>query len=141
MTANDNARDLIHRLVACDEAPNDQRLSELHAALEHKVTNMKQRASYSQFVCIAGIALMILGFAGVLFAARKDPEIRWLTLTGFSILIGGAVGVVAGCVGLFTNRGFGYVWARHDLHDATLMELSLQVQRLSERLDAMSKRS
>lgn len=141
MTAHDNVRDLLNQLVACDETPSPERMSELHTALEQKVTRMKQRGRYSQFVCIAGIALMILGFAGVLLSARNGQEIRWLTLTGSSLLIAGAVVVVAGCVGLFTFRGFGYVWARHDLHDATLMELSLQVQRLSEQLDALSKRS
>ncbi|QDT52063.1 hypothetical protein Pan44_00710 [Caulifigura coniformis] len=140
MTANDNVRDLIHKLVASDDPPSEQRMSELHTALEQKVTSMKQRGRYSQLVCVAGIALMILGFAGVLLAARSSQEIRWLTLTSSSILIAGAVVVVAGCVGLFTFRGFGYVWARHDLHDATMMELSLQVQRLSERVDALSKR-
>ena len=52
-----------------------------------------------------------------------------------------AILAVVGAIGLFLFRGFGYVWARHDLHDAAIMELSLQVHRLAERLDAQSRNS
>ena len=141
MPANDHVRDLIEKLVACDEPPSNQRLTEMHKTLEQKVAGMKRRGRYSRFVCLAGIGLMILGFAGMLLAGVDRQEIRWLMLTGFSIVMAGAIAVVAGCVGLFAFRGFGYVWARHDLHDATLMELSLQVQRLSERVDALDRNS
>lgn len=141
MSAHENVRDLIDKLVACDAPPSAARMSELHQSLEQKVTRMKQRGRYSQLVFFAGIVLMVLGVVGIFLAAGDGQEIRWLTLTSFSVLIGGAITVVVGCIGLFAFRGFGYAWARHDLHDATLMDLSLQVQRLAERLDALGKNS
>lgn len=141
MTDHENVRNLIDKLVACDAPPSGERMSELHQALERKVTRMKQRGRYSQLVFFIGIALIVLGVVGIFLAAGDGQEIRWLTLTGFSILICGAITVVAGGIGLFAFRGFGYAWARHDLHDATLIDLSLQVQRLAERLDALGKNS
>jgi len=140
MPTNDAVRDLIDSLVACDEPPSEENMAELRKRLGGKVTRMKQRGRWARYVCLAAVVLMFLGYVLLAMAASSRPEIGWLTATGFSALIAGAILVVVGCVGLFRFRGFGYVWARHDFQDAALMELSLQVQRLSERLDELSKK-
>lgn len=141
MPADNKIRDLIDGLVACDEQPNEERMAELRKSLEQTVTKMKQRGRRAQFVCAAAIVLMILGYVIIAIAAGGHQTINWLAKTGFAVLILGAILAVVGAVGLFLFRGFGYVWARHDLHDAAIMELSLQVHRLSERLDALGRNS
>jgi len=134
-----NIRDLIEGLVACDEQPSEERMTGLRKSLERKVTKMTQRGRHSQYVFVAAIVLLVLGYVMVAVAAGGRQQIAWLTVTGFSVLIFGAILAVIGAIGLFLFRGFGYVWARHDLHDAAIMELYLQVHRLSERLDAQGR--
>ncbi|MDB5338998.1 MAG: hypothetical protein JWN70_4617 [Planctomycetaceae bacterium] len=139
MPANNTIRDLIDGLVACDEQPSEECLMELRKTLELKVTQMKRNGRGSQSVFFAGIVTMALGYAIVAIAAAGRQSVAWLLMTGFSALIAGAIVVVIGAIGLFLFRGFGYVWARHDLQDAAMLELSLQVQRLSQRIDASEK--
>jgi hypothetical protein len=130
---------LIDGLVACDDPPSEARLTELRQALERKVTWMKRGGRLANFAFFGGIAVMALGFGIMLLAGETRPPIRWLSMTGFGITAFGAALVVAASVALFVFRGFGYVWARHDLQDAALLELSAQIQRLSERLEAVEK--
>jgi hypothetical protein len=141
MAANDSVRKLIDGIIACDEQPAEDRMSELRKSLQHKVETMKRRARFSQYLCAAAVFLFGLGYIIVAIAAREHQTIRWLAVTGFSVVILGAVLAVAGAVGLFAYRGFGFVWARHDLHDAAIMELSLQVERLSHRVDRIDGES
>ena len=61
--------------------------------------------------------------------------------TGFGLVVVGVILAIVGAVGLFLFHGFGYVWARNDLHDAAIMELSLEVQRLAQRIDSANKKS
>lgn len=135
----DNIRDMIDGLIACDQQPSEERMTEWRQSLERKVTRMKQRGRHSQYVCIAAIVLLALGYLMVAVAAGGRQNIDWLTAAGFSVLMVGAILAIIGAIGLFLYRGFGYVWARHDLHDAAIMELSLQLHRLSERLDGQGK--
>jgi hypothetical protein len=139
MSVNNAIRDLIDRLIACDEQPSDECLLEVRQTLEHKVMRMKWKGRISQYIFFAGMVAMALGCAVILVAGDGHQSVTWLVRTGFSVFIAGAVVVVIGAIGLLRFRGFGYVWARHDLHDAALMELSLQVQRLSQRIDASDK--
>jgi hypothetical protein len=138
MPAHDAVRDLIDSLVACDEQPSEEKMTELRQRLEKKVKRMTQGGRRSRYVCIAAAVLMAIGYVAIAIAASARPEVAWLAAAGFSVLIVGAILAVVGCIGLFLFRGFGYVWARHDLQDAAMMELSLQVHRLSERLDKLS---
>lgn len=139
MPTNDAIRDLVDNLVACDEQPSEEKMAELRKCLGEKVTRMNQRGRRSRYVCITAAILMFFGYIIIAIAASSRHEIAWLTVSGISILITGAILMVVGCVGLFCFRGFGYAWARHDFQDAALMELSLQVHRLSERVDELSK--
>jgi hypothetical protein len=61
--------------------------------------------------------------------------------TGIGLVFLGAILAIFGAVGLFLFHGVGYVWARNDLHDAAILELSLQVERLAQRIDAPNKSS
>jgi hypothetical protein len=140
MPTNDGVRNVIEKLVACDEQPSEEQMTELRKRLEQKVTRMKRRGRLSQFVCLAAAVLMLLGYATILIASNEQQDIRWLTVTGFSVLVAGALTAVVGCLGLFLFRGFGYVWARNDFQEAAMMELSLQVERLSERVDELSRK-
>lgn len=140
MTTNDAIQDLVDNLVACDEQPSEEKMAELRKCLGQKVTRMKQSGRRSRYVCMTAAILMILGYIIIAIAASSRHEIAWLTVTGISLLISGAFLMIVGCVGLFRFGGFGYVWARHDFQDAAVMELSLQVHRLSERLDELSKK-
>lgn len=139
MTANDSIRNLIDSILVCDDQPSEEQMTQLRKSLEHKVTTMKHRARFARHSMIAGIVLFALGYAFVAITSGGQQNVAWLTRTGIGILIAGAIVIVAGAVGLFMFRGFGYVWARHDLHDAAVMELSLQVQRLAQQIEAFDK--
>jgi hypothetical protein len=130
---------LIDGLVACDDPPSEARLTELRQTLERKVTRMKRGGRLANYAFFGGIAVIVLGFGVMLLAGETRPPIRWLSMTGFGITALGAATVVAASVALFMFRGFGYVWARHDLQDAALLELSAQVERLSRRVEAVEK--
>jgi hypothetical protein len=139
MPGHDPVRELMNGLIACDDQPDEERMMELRKALEHKVLGMKRNGRLAQYVFFAGIAAVALGVALIVVADDGYQGITWLLRTGFAILITGAVTIVSGAIGLFVFRGFGYVWARHDLHDAAILELASQVQRISQRIDASEK--
>ena len=138
MATNEPIQDLMQRLIACDEQPSDRELSNLRQQLQQKVVRMKVRSRYSAYAFLAGVAVALLGVGLIMLAADGPQDIRWLTLTGFCVVVTGAIVQVAACVGLLLNRGFGFVWAQNDLQEAALMELSMRVQQLSDRVDALS---
>ncbi len=139
MRGNDNIDQMIDQLIASDEQPSEEEMAELRKRLKQKVTHMTRRGRYALYVCLAGGVLMLLGFIAVVIAANGQHDMTHLTRLGFGTLIAGAVVVIVGCIGLLVFRGFGFVWARHDFQEAALTELSLQVERLSEKLDKLSK--
>ncbi len=138
MSTNSDIRAFIDGLIACDEQPSDDRWTELRKAMENKVVKMRRNGRRSLYVFFAGVVVMMLGFTIILLSDHGHQFI-WLTRTGFGIVLSGAFVVVIGAVGLLRFRGFGYVWAMHDLHDAAILDLSLQVERLSQRFDAAEK--
>ncbi len=140
MSAHNPIQALIDGLVACDEQPSDERLTELRHALGNKVSRIKQRGRGSIYLFFAGIVVLAIGFVMLLIASAPYHQIVWLTRTGFGVAIAGAVLTILGSIGLLIYRGFGYVWARHDFHDAAFMELSMQVRQLSQQLDALNKK-
>lgn len=139
MPTNDGVQNLIESLVACDQQPSDEEMTELRKLLEQKVARMKRRGRYSMYVCLAATVLMLLGYVSIMIAVRDRQDITWLARAGFSVVIVGAILAVVRCIGLLLYRGFGYVWARHDFQETAIMELSLNVQRLTERVNEMSK--
>lgn len=139
MTASRLIGRFVAELIACDQQPSTERLTEFRQALEHKVTGMKNKGRGAQWVCLVGVVVMLLGLVVTIIASGRQPSIHWLTVTGFSLAVGGAIVIVVGSVGLFLYRGFGYVWARHDLQEAAIWELSAQVQRLSQQIDEIRK--
>lgn len=136
MPADKSARSMIDELVTLDDQPTEEQMAMFRKNLEQKVIVMKHRTKRSQYILIGGFVLFAAGYSLVAIAARGQQDIHWLTVTGFGALIAGALVAVGGAIGLFINHGFGYVWTRQDLHDASLMELSLQVQRLSQQIEA-----
>ena len=139
MSANSTIRDLIDGLIACDEQPSDERLMEVRKTLEQRVMKMNRKGRISLYIFFAGIAAMVLAIAAILASGDVDQRIMWLAQTGIITSYAGTILIVIGAIGLLRFRGFGYVWARHDLHDTAIMELSLQVQRLSQRIDTLDK--
>lgn len=139
MPANKSIQALVAGLIAYDEQPSEESLTELRQALGNKVSQMKQRGRGSSYLFAAGISIMATGIVLLMIASAPFHQIVWLTRTGFGFTIVGAVLVIIASIGLLIFRGFGYVWARHDFHDAAIMELSMQIRRLSEQLDAMQK--
>ncbi len=142
MPANqsDTTQSLIRRLIACDEQPSGEALKELRQRLGEKMTRMKRRGRSALFVSLAGALLMLLGYITVLIAASNPQEIRWLTTSGFTLLLAGAGVTVLGCVGLLSYRGFGYVWARHEFQETALTELAAQIRQLTDRVEELSAR-
>jgi fatty acid desaturase len=141
MPTNDAVQNLMENLIACDEQPSEEEMTELRQRLEQKVTRMKRRGRHSLYVCLAAAVLMLLGYLSIVISASGRQDVTWLTVPGFSVLIAGAILAIVGCIGLLLFRGFGYVWARHDFQETAIMELSLHVQRLSERVNELSKNS
>jgi len=139
MRGNDNIEQMIDQLIASDEQPSEEEMAELRKRLKHKVTHMTRRGRYALYVCLVGGVLMLLGFIAIVIAVNGQQDITWLARVGFGTLIAGAVFTIVGCIGLLVFRGFGFVWARHDFQEAAIAELSLQVERLSEKLDKLSK--
>ena len=139
MPASNPVHDLISGLIACDEQPTDERLTELRKTLQQKAIKMNRKGRISQYIFVAGMLAMALGFAVILVAVEGHQRDTWLSWAGFSVFLGGALIVVVGAIGLLCFRGFGYACARHDLIDAEIMELSVQVQRLSQKVDEMDK--
>jgi hypothetical protein len=147
MAANDSVRHLIDAIVACDEQPSEEQMTELRKTLEGKVATMKRRVRHSRTLCVAGIVLFVIGYI-LLFSMLGRPgqpgnpgQPSLATATAFGLVVVGAILAIFGFVGLFLFHGFGYVWARNDLHDAAIMELSLQVQRLADRIDTPHQNS
>jgi hypothetical protein len=141
MPADKSTRSVIDDLVTLDQQPTEEQMAMFRRNLGDKVTAMKRGARRSRYFLIGGFVLFAIGYALVAVAARGQQNIQWLTATGISIVVVGALVAVGGAVGLLINRGFGYVWARQDLHDAGLMELSLQVQRLSQQIERRNEKS
>jgi len=141
MAAENSIRSMIANLVTLDDQPTEEQMALFRKNLDQKVTGMNRRTRRSRYLFIGGIVLFALGYALVAIAARGHQNVHWLTATGFSVLVVGALVVVGGAIGLFINHGFSYTWTRQDLHDANLMELSLQIQRLSEQIEARNEKS
>jgi hypothetical protein len=147
MAANDSVRHLIAGIVACDEQPSEEQMSELRKTLAGKVGTMKRRTRHSRNLCVAGVLLFVIGYVLLLSMSGRagqpgNPGQPGLVTTiAFGLVVVGAILAIIGAVGLFLFHGFGYVWARNDLHDAAIMELSLQVERLAQRIDAPNKNS
>jgi hypothetical protein len=147
MAANDSVRQLINGIVACDDQPSEEQMTELRKTLEGKVATMKRRVRHSRNLCAAGVLLFVIGYVLVLstFGHAGQPgnpgQPTVVAATAFCLVVVGAILAIVGAVGLFLFHGFGYVWARNDLHDAAIMELSLQVERLAQRIDAPNKNS
>jgi hypothetical protein len=136
MAAND-VRNLIDSLIACDEQPSEEQMSGLRTSLEQRITTMKARSRYALLVGGSGVLLCVAGYAMVARAAGGRLNSAWVETLGVGSLIVGAVLVVVGAMGRLLGGGFGYVWARQDLHDAALVELAVQVDRLAKRIDAL----
>lgn len=136
-----HARELVDRLVACDEQPSEAEMTQLRKGLQQKVIRMKQKGRRALYCCLAAGLVMGLGFCLILLANSGHQEITWLAKTGFITTVAGAVLVFVGCVGLLRYRGFGYVWAQHDYQEAAILELSLQMERVFEKLDKLSTNS
>ena len=147
MAANDSVRQLIDGIVACDEQPSEEQMTELRKTLAGKVATMKRRVHHSRSVCVAGVLFLVIGYVLLLSmvghpAQPGNPgQPNLVTATGFGLVALGGILTVFGAVGLFLFHGFGYVWARNDLNDAAIMELSLQVQRLAQQIEAPNKNS
>jgi hypothetical protein len=145
MAANDSVRHLIDGIVACDEQPSEEQMTELRKTLSEKVASMKRRVRHSRNLCVAGVLLFVIGYVLLLSMFGRQPgnpgQPSLVTVTAFGLVVVGAILAILGAVGLFLFHGFGYVWARNDLHDAAIMELSLQVERLAQRIDAPTKNS
>jgi hypothetical protein len=139
MPTNDAIRNLIDSLIACDEQPSEEHMAELRKRLEQKVTRMKRYGRRALYICFAAAVLMLIGYAALVIAAGSREDVFWLRASGTGVLIAGAILAIVGCVGLFLYRGFGFLWARHDFQEVAITELSLQVERLSERLDKLSR--
>ena len=145
MAANDSVRNLIDSIVACDEQPSEEQMTELRKTLAGKVATMKRRVHHSRTVCVAGVLCFVVGYVLLLStvghpAQPGNPgQPTLVAATGFILVAVGAIFTVFGAVGLFLFHGLGYVWARNDLNDAAIMELSLQVQRLAQRMEAPNK--
>ncbi len=138
---DDSVRDLIDKIVACDDQPSEAQMTELRKSLAGKVATMKQRARHSRIALLAGLISFFAGCVPILLGSPGHRFLAWLTVAGFSLAGAGAILVVVGAVGLFLFHGFGYVVTQNDLHDAAIMELSLQVQRLAERIDVLKQSS
>jgi hypothetical protein len=137
MPAND-VRNLIDSLIACDGQPSEEQMSRLRRGIEQRITTMKARSRYALLIAGAGVLLCVAGYAMVALAASGHLNGAWLEALGTGGLIVGAVLMVVGAIGrLLGGGGFGYVWARQDLHDAALLDLSVRVDRLAERIDAL----
>jgi hypothetical protein len=134
MAGNDSVRDLIDKIVACDDQPSEAQMTELCKSLAGKVATMKHRARHSRIALLVGLILFVGGCVPILLWGPGHQLFAWLTVTGFCV-------AAVGAVGLFLFHGFGYVVAQNDLHDAAIMELSLQVRRLAERIDAPKQSS
>jgi hypothetical protein len=145
MAANESIRNLIDGIVACDEQPNEEQMTELRKTLAEKVVTLKRRVRNSRNLCVAGVLLFVVGYVLLLSMFGRQPgnpgQPNLVTATAFGLVFLGAILALVGAVGLFLFHGFGYVWARNDLHDAAIMELSLQVERLAQRIDAPNKNS
>jgi hypothetical protein len=145
MAANDSVRQLINGIVACDDQPSEEQMTELRKTLGGKVATMKRRVHHSRNLCVAGVLLFVIGYVLLLSMFGRQPgnpgQPNLVTTIAFSLVVVGAILAIVGAVGLFLFHGFGYVWARNDLHDAAIMELSLQVERLTQRIDAPNKNS
>jgi hypothetical protein len=145
MAANDSVRHLIDGIVACDEQPSEEQMTELRKTLSGKVATMKRRVRHSRNLCVAGVLLFVFGYVLLLSMFGRQPgnpgQPNLVTATAFGLVVVGAILAILGAVGLFLFHGFGYVWARNDLHDAAIMELSLQVERLAQRIDAPTRNS
>ena len=147
MAANDSVRRLIDGIIACDDQPSEEQMTELRKTLEGKVATMKRRVRRSRNLCAAGVLFFVVGYVLVLSTLGHasqpgnpgQPSLVWAT--GFGLVVVGVILAIVGAVGLFLFHGFGYVWARNDLHDAAIMELSLEVQRLAQRIDSANKKS
>jgi hypothetical protein len=147
MAANDSVRQLINSIVACDEQPSEEQMTELRKSLEGKVATMKGRVRRSRNLCVAGVLLFVIGYVLVLSTLGRagqpgnpgQPTV--VAATALGLVVVGAILAILGAVGLFLFHGLGYVWARNDMQDAAIMELSHQVQRLAERIDAPHKNS
>ena len=141
MRENNDVDQMIDQLIAADGQPSEEEMSELRKRLRQKVVQMTHRGRYAVYVCLGGASLMLLGYVAVVIAASGSQDNTWWAQLGFGTLVAGAVVVIGGCVGLLAFRGFGFVWARHDFQEAAIAELSLQVERLSEKLDKLSERA
>jgi hypothetical protein len=147
MAANDSIKNLIDGIVACDEQPSEEQMTELRKTLAGKVATMKGRVRHSRNLCVAGIVLLVLGYVLLLsmLGHHGQPgnpgQPSLVGATGIGLVFLGAILAIFGAVGLFLFHGVGYVWARNDLNDAAIMELSLQVERLAQRIDAPQKSS
>jgi hypothetical protein len=141
MAATESARDLIDRIFACDEQPSEERLTELRKSLAAKVARLIRRARYSRAAAIAGLFLLLAGSVPISLGSPDNPRLGWLTLSAQIAEAIGVMLIIGGCVGLVLSRGFAYIWARDDLHDAAIMELSAQVQRLAQQIDTLKKNS
>jgi hypothetical protein len=147
MAANDSVRHLIDGMIACDEQPSEEQMTELRKTLAGKVATMKRRVRHSRNLCAAGVLLFVIGYVLLLStlghpAQPGNPgQPNFVTVTAIGLIVVGAILAILGAVVLFLFHGFGYVWARNDLQDAALMELSLEVQRLAQRIDAANEKS
>ena len=141
MPNNNTIRDMIDSLIACDDQPSEARLGEVRKALEQKVGNMKKKGDMMQRFIVIGLALMLLGIATCLVAYHFFSDADWLWRLGFSLLGGGWGTVVISAIIRARYHGLDYVWARDDLHEAAMMDLSLQVQQLAQRIDALDKKN
>lgn len=141
MPNNKAIRDMIDSLIACDDQPNEARLGELRKALEHKVGDMKKKGQSMQRVMKSGLALMLFGVVLSLIAYDFVPNATWLLKTGIGVVVAGWGVVMIGAIIRARYLGLDYVWARHDLHDAVIMDLSMQVQKLSQRVDEFDQKN
>ena len=122
-------------------------MTESRKTLEGKVATMKRQVRCSRNLCAAGVLLFVIGYVLVLstLGHASQPgnsgQPTVVAATAFGLVVVGAILAIVGAVGLFLFHGFGYVWARNDLHDAAIMELSLEVQRLAQLIDAANKKS
>jgi len=66
MAANDSIRNLIDGIVACDEQPSEEQMTELRKTLAGKVATMKHRVRHSRNLCVAGIVLFVIGYVLIL---------------------------------------------------------------------------
>jgi hypothetical protein len=137
MADYDSVRQLIDRIVAAADPPSEETMSQVRRSLQEKVTSMKNRGRRSRAVFMIALAVLGLGFLLAFVGDSRNADS--LTTAGVVLAIVGGITAIVGAIGMVLNQGFGYVWARNDLHDAAIMELSVKLDELSRKLDALGE--